>query len=105
MMLTGRPLLIACLGMAVLAHATPSVAGERRRPDQAAALAGRQAGRILSAREIERRVLPIMGGARYLGFDFDSGSEVYTLKFLRDGSVIWVNVDGQSGQVLGSTGR
>ena len=53
--------------------------------------------------EIERRVVPTMRGAQYLGFDFDAG--VYTLKFLRDGKVIWVDVDGASGQVLGRTGR
>ena len=56
-------------------------------------------------REIERRVVPSMPGARYLGFDFDDGPSVYTLKFLRDGQVIWVEVDGRTGQVLGRTGR
>ena len=46
-----------------------------------------------------------MKGAEYIGFDFDGGSGVYTLKFLRNGSVIWVEVDGRSGQVLSRTGR
>ena len=86
------------------AAGAPLHAGERQR-DQVAAMAARQAGRILPLRDIEKRVLPTMGGARYIGFDFDSGAGIYTLKFLRDGQVIWVDVDGQSGQVLGSTGR
>ena len=46
-----------------------------------------------------------MQGAQYLGFDFDSATAVYTLKFLRDGSLIWVMVDGRSGNVIGRTGR
>ena len=56
-------------------------------------------------REIERRVVPTMPGAQYIGVDFDPGSAVYTLKFLRDGHVIWVDVDGRSGQIIGRTGR
>lgn len=64
----------------------------------------RRDGRMLSARDIERRVVPTVPGAQYLGFDFD-GDAVYTLKFLRDGSVIWIEVDGQTGQVVGRSGR
>ena len=44
-----------------------------------------------------------MAGAQYIGVEFDPGSAVYTLKFLRDGRVIWVDVDGRTGQVLGRT--
>ena len=62
----------------------------------------RREGRMLSIREIERRVVPTMARAQYLGFDFD-GAAVYTLKFLRDGNVIWVDVDARTGQVLGRT--
>jgi hypothetical protein len=98
-----RSSLLACL--VALAAAAPAMAGDAQRREQAAAMEARRAGKILSVREIERRVLPTMGGARYIGFDFDSGSGIYTLKFLRDGQVIWVDVDGQSGQVLGSTGK
>lgn len=64
----------------------------------------RREGRMLSARDIERRVVPTVRGAQYLGFDFD-GDAVYTLKFLRDGNVIWVDVDARTGAVLGRTGR
>ncbi|MEZ0495872.1 PepSY domain-containing protein [Sphingomonas sp. IW22] len=83
----------------------PSIAvGAQQRDDHRAARAARVEGRILPLREIERRVVPRMRGARYLGFDFDSGTTVYTLKFLRDGNVIWVDVDGRSGQVLSRSG-
>ena len=77
---------------------------QHNRADQAAARSAREAGRLLPLREIERRVVPQMNGAQYIGFDFDSGSGIYTLKFLRNGNVIWVTVDGRSGAVLGRTG-
>jgi len=54
-----------------------------------------------SLSEIQKRVSATMPGAKYLGFDFDSSTAVYTLKFLRDGAMIWVLVDGRSGNVIG----
>jgi hypothetical protein len=50
-------------------------------------------------------VLPTMKGAQYIGVDLEMPSGVYTLKFLRDGNVIWVDVDGRSGQIIGRTGN
>ena len=78
---------------------------QHRRADQDAALNARREGRILPLREIENRVVPGMRGAQYIGFDFDSAAAVYTLKFLRDGTVIWVSVDARSGAVIGRTDR
>ena len=69
--------------------------------DHQAARTARAEGRILPMREIERRVLPQMRGAQYLGFDYDPDRGIYTLKFLRDGAVIWVDVDARTGQVTG----
>ncbi|WP_340689106.1 hypothetical protein [Sphingomonas donggukensis] len=77
---------------------------QHRRGDQDAALSARKQGRTLPLSEIERRIIPTMKGAEYIGFVFDSASAVYTLKFLRDGNVIWVLVDGRSGMVLGRAG-
>ena len=77
----------------------------QHRTDQWRVFEQRREGRILPLRDIENRVVPTMRGADYLGFDFDGSSGVYTLKFLRDGRVIWVEVDGRSGQILGRTGR
>ena len=42
-----------------------------------------------------------MQGWRYIGFDFDAGSGIYTLKFLRDGNVVWVEADGRTGDIVG----
>jgi len=83
---------------------TPTLA-DAQRGEQMSALDARRAGRLLPLREIERRVIPTMPGAQYLGFDFDGGSALYTLKFLRDGTVIWVDVDGRTGQIVGRTDR
>ena len=77
----------------------------QRRGDQAEAFEARRQGKIMPLREIERRIVPQLRGAQYLGVDFDGYSSIYTLKFLRDGTVIWVDVDGRSGQILRQTGR
>ena len=82
----------------------PEVIAPRRGGEAMVVREARREGRMLSARDIERRVVPTVRGAQYLGFDFD-GAAVYTLKFLRDGNVIWVDVDARTGAVLGRTGR
>ena len=91
--------------LAILGLATAPPADAQRRGDQRHAYEGRRAGRLLPLPEIERRVVPTMRGAQYLGVDFDADLVVYTLKFLRDGTVIWIEVDGQTGQVVGRSGR
>jgi uncharacterized membrane protein YkoI len=92
---------VACAA-AFAAH--PASADPQRKQDHREAHEARMKGRILPLRDIEQRVLPRVRGARYIGFDFDAGTSVYTLKFLRDGNVIWVDVDGRSGEVLGKSG-
>ena len=97
-------LLLLALSAAAPASGSPLASGQRH-GDQMSAFQQHRAGRILSLPEIERRVVPTMKGAQYIGMDFDGARSVYTLKFLRDGAVIWVDVDGRSGQVIGRTGR
>ena len=94
-----KPVLIACLASVALtgAIAVP-LSGH-------AVNAPRQAVRVLPVREIERRVIPMMQGAQYLGFDFDPQTAIYTLKFLRNGSVIWVDVDGRTGRIVRRAGN
>ncbi|WP_246617129.1 hypothetical protein [Sphingomonas yunnanensis] len=96
------PLLLPA-GLAV--PAAPAAAAPDQVREGAVALQARRAGKILPLPEIERRVLPTMKGAQYIGVDLEMPSGVYTLKFLRDGNVIWVDVDGRSGQVIGRTGN
>ena len=59
-----------------------------------------RAGNVRSLREIEARVLPSMGGAQYLGPEYDPVALAYRLKFIRDGRVIFVDVDARSGDVI-----
>ncbi len=95
------------LALLALLFAAPATAQmrEAHRGDWMKAYDARRDGRILPLREIERRVVPTMAGAQYLGVELDGGSGIYTLKFLRDGAVIWVDVDGRSGQIIRRTGR
>ena len=53
----------------------------------------RQKGRSLPLPQLERRVMPFMGGADYLGPELNGG--LTRMKFMRNGRVIWVDVDGQ----------
>lgn len=82
------------------------VAAASAQRDRESAYARRETrqGRILPLKEIERRVVPTMPNAQYIGFNLDMDAAVYTLKFLRNGAVIWVDVDGRSGAVIGKTG-
>ena len=50
-------------------------------------------GRSMPLPQLERKVLPFMGGADYLGPEMNG--ESYRLKFIQNGRVIWVDVDGQ----------
>lgn len=72
----------------------------RSRGDQASAREEMLAGRTLSSRDIERRVLPQMKGQDYLGFEYDAGASAYRLKFIKEGQVTWVDVDARTGRVM-----
>jgi hypothetical protein len=101
MRMAARLLLAACLVAPALAP-TPALAGHR---DQDDAYENARTGRIRPLPEIERRVSQGMGGAAYLGPEYDAGSDRYRLKYMRGGSVIWVDVDGRTGRVVGHSGR
>ena len=76
------------------------VQSDQQRPTRDADRAFRdtQQGRSMPLPQIERRVMPFMGGADYLGPEINGGS--YRLKFMQNGRVIWVDVDGQSGRII-----
>ncbi len=96
-----KPLLASLLALGLVAGpltATPAEA--QRRSDQGEARKEMRAGNILSSREIENRVLPTMRGAEYLGFDYDRTAMAYRLKFIRDGRVLYVDVDARTGRIM-----
>ncbi|MDP9415687.1 MAG: hypothetical protein M3Q08_16730 [Pseudomonadota bacterium] len=90
-------IIAAALGITALgaAHGRPP----HREHD--AARQGLQQGRIRPLPVIEQMLIPQMRGFDYLGPEFDAGSARYRLKFIREGRVVWVDVDGRSGRVLG----
>jgi hypothetical protein len=109
-----RPLLSAAIALAVTA--SPAIADphphgrdQSNRPersfspdeisrDQDRAFRATREGRSMPLPLIERRVMPFMGGADYLGPEFDG--DTYRLKFMRDGRVIWVDVDAATGRII-----
>lgn len=61
-------------------------------------------GRSMPLPKIERRVMPLMPGAEYLGPEFDGST--YRLKFIgKDGRVVWVYVDAATGRIKGRSPR
>ena len=69
--------------------------------DQGEARREMRAGRIMTIREIERRILPRMRGFEYLTFDYDSTAFAYRLKFIRDGRLTHIDVDARTGRIIG----
>ena len=81
------------------ALAVPASA-QQQRSDQGQARKELRAGNILNSREIEARILPMMGDAEYLGFAYDPTAMAYRLKFIRNGHVLFVDVDARTGRVI-----
>jgi hypothetical protein len=66
--------------------------------EQQRAFEATREGRSMPLPQLERRVMPFMGGADYLGPEFNGGT--YRLKFMQNGRVIWVDVDAQTGRII-----
>lgn len=83
----------AVLFAAVPAAAAPGDAqGEMRRDVRV--------GKVKKPSEIEALILPTMRGAQYLGPEYDPAAMAYRLKFIRDGRVMFVDVDARTGAVI-----
>jgi hypothetical protein len=108
--------LLLSLCAASAAVATPALARPAHRPanefarlawddrprDQDRAFRNAQEGRSIPLPQIERRVIPRMGGADYLGPEMRGGN--LRMKFLDRGKVIWVDVDPRTGRILDKSG-
>jgi hypothetical protein len=100
-----KQLRILLLAAALLGGLTsaPALAGPRhgqRGPDAPAPLREQERafeaardGRSMPLPMLERRIMPMMGGADYLGPELNG--DTYRFKFMQNGRVIWVDVDGQ----------
>ncbi|WP_379921869.1 hypothetical protein [Erythrobacter sp. R86502] len=94
--------ILVCSGLASLTLAfAPVSAQDQARGDQGEARREAQAGNIMRSGEIEAKILPMMKGAEYLGFAYDSTARAYRLKFIKDGRVTHVDVDARTGRVIG----
>lgn len=98
-----KMVLFSLVGLVVAPGTVPVDGAKLQRRDQQEASRAVRLGQILPLRAIEARILPTMRGSQYLGFDFEPQGGIYTLKFLRDGTVIWIEVDGRTGQIIGRT--
>ena len=90
--------LLAAVFAATLTSA-PALADGPRDADRA--FRNKEQGRSMPLPQIEQRVMPFMGGADYLGPEFDG--DTYRLKFVKDGRVIWVDVDAATGRIKGKS--
>lgn len=72
-----------------------------RRDEQDAARKAMLEGRVMPFSVIKRRMEREMGDATYLGSEFNEHNNRYRLKYVRDGRVVWVDVDGRTGDVAG----
>ena len=98
MMFRGRSLFPIALCAALIAPAAALAAPPH--DEQHEARRELRAGNVHSLRDIERQVLPTMAGSQYLGPEYDPEAMAYRLKFIRDGHVLFVDVDARTGQVL-----
>ena len=71
--------------------------------DQDRAFRATREGRSMPLPMIERRVMPHMGGADYLGPELNGNT--YRLKFMQDGRVIWVDVNAATGRIVRRSGN
>jgi hypothetical protein len=92
-----KPLRIFLLAAALMGGLTsaPALGDPPRDADRA--FRSREQGRSMPLPQLERRVMPMMGGADYLGPELNG--DAYRFKFMQNGRVIWVDVDGQ-GRVI-----
>ena len=95
-----RTLLLAGTLAAGLASA-PALGDPPRDSDRA--FQGRRDGRSMPLPQLERRVMPMMGGADYLGPELNG--DTYRFKFMQKGRVIWVDVDGRGNIIRRSQDR
>jgi len=92
---------LALLGVCAPVLAVDAVdASAQRRGEQDDARKQLRAGEVKSLREIEAIVLPRMSGKQYVGFNYYPAQQMYRLRFIEDGRVIFVDVDARTGAII-----
>jgi hypothetical protein len=94
--------LIAALGaMAAVSVTNPAAYANNQRDEQDAARRAMLDGQVMPFSVIKRRVDAAMGGATYLGSEFNPATNRYRLKYVKGGKVVWVDADGRTGDIIG----
>jgi uncharacterized membrane protein YkoI len=91
-------LLVSLCAIALATPLAPAVADPGNAQDQARK--DLRNGNVKPLRDIEKKVLPTMPDAQYLGPEYDPVAQAYRLKFIRDGRVIFIDVDARTGEVI-----
>jgi uncharacterized membrane protein YkoI len=86
--------------MTALLAPAPVHAQASRHAEQDAARKAMLDGAVMPFSIIKRRVDREMGDSSYLGSEFLARSNKYRLKYVKDGRVVWVDVDGRTGDIL-----
>ena len=88
---------LVAAAIAVGALASPALADPPRDQDRVGEAV--RNGKSMPLPKIEQRVMPFTGGADYLGPEFNGNT--YRLKFMRNGRVFWIDVDPETGKIVG----
>jgi hypothetical protein len=93
--------------LATMAFTASADAQKARRGEQDGVYAAIREGGVRPLPNIENSIVPGMKarGAEYIGSEYDVDEARYRLKFMRGRSVIWIDVDGKSGNVVGRAGE
>lgn len=75
----------------------PATAGER---EHSGLPRGVAPGVLVPLFDILERLQPFMRNYQYIGAEFYEVARIYRLKFLSEGRVVWIDVDGRTGRVI-----
>ncbi|WP_246344285.1 hypothetical protein [Sphingobium fontiphilum] len=100
MTMNAKPLLAGLIAATIALGLAPG-ASAGSRDEQNAARRAMLDGQVMPFALIKRRVDAAMGGATYLGSEFNPSSNRYRLKYMKDGKVVWVDADGRTGDIRG----
>lgn len=98
-----KPILTAFVSASMFVlPAIPSAEAGGRRDEQDAARKAMLDGQVMPFSIIKRRVEREMtDDSTYLGSEFNPRNNRYRLKYVKDGKVVWVDVDGRTGDITG----
>jgi hypothetical protein len=100
-MITRCLLSVALAVFALVSFGVPQAEALGRKHEQDAARRAMLDGEVMPFSIIKRRVEAEMGDATYLGSEFNASSNRYRLKYVKGGKVVWVDVDGRTGDITG----